>query len=357
IMQGAARGSAAAEMQKRFGCTVSNRFSQLRDDETDPFDVLREAERRYRQRKKRGEAGAVGRAPSSDGPGKWEFQQEHRQLDAPPTPGVLPQAGQRRAPKQGEKQGLNTQRAEAKQDRTEWRSPSREYRYYERERQMQFSMERPTEKLDREKPPRDYGGGRGGVQGRGRGGRVYGRSSDFDQRGKWDFERQSGSAKIEMEQAASIEETAETEKQPEASAGEPLNKVAEGESMEDLVQEMTLDEWKSRQHQSRPKRELNIQKTEPTVPSKAVVIHKSKYSDLRKGDFEGDSSVRRKRVNDITSQLDINFGSLPRPGCGPRGAQDGHGCGRKVEKGPQPKAVVVLVAPNPDDPEDFPALA
>lgn len=49
--------------------------------------------------------------------------------------------------------------------------------------------------------------------------------------------------------------------------------------MEEVAQEMTLDEWKNLQQQNRPKPEFNIRKPESTVPSKAVVIHKSKYRD------------------------------------------------------------------------------
>lgn len=48
---------------------------------------------------------------------------------------------------------------------------------------------------------------------------------------------------------------------------------------ENQVQEMTLDEWKNLQEQTRPKPEFNIRKPESTVPSKAVVIHKSRYRD------------------------------------------------------------------------------
>lgn len=48
--------------------------------------------------------------------------------------------------------------------------------------------------------------------------------------------------------------------------------------MEEVVKEMTLDEWKNLQQRNRPKPEFNIRKPESTVPSKAVVIHKSKYS-------------------------------------------------------------------------------
>ncbi|XP_028942335.1 intracellular hyaluronan-binding protein 4 [Antrostomus carolinensis] len=278
--------------------------------------------------------------------------------------------GQKRVPKRGEQQGFNNRGAEVKQDKTEWRPSFREYRSYETERQAEFPVERnknltrnllfrPIERLDRERPIRGRGGGRGGIRGRGRGGGINRSFDGIDQRGKREFERQSGNDKIGMEQTAPMEETAETAEQPGASEGESLNKVAEGEPMEEVVQEMTLDEWKNLQQQNRPKPEFNIRKPESTVPSKAVVIHKSKYSDdLQKDDFEDDSHVFRRPVNDITSQLDINFGSLPRPGRGSRGARGGRGRGRRVEETtPRPEVVVQLVAPNPDDPEDFPALA
>lgn len=59
-----------------------------------------------------------------------------------------------------------------------------------------------------------------------------------------------------------------------------LYRVPELEAEEEnQVQEMTLDEWKNLQEQTRPKPEFNIRKPESTVPSKAVVIHKSKYRD------------------------------------------------------------------------------
>lgn len=129
---------------------------------------------------------------------------------------------------------------------------------------------------------------------------------------------------------------------------------------ETQVQEMTLDEWKNLQEQTRPKPEFNIRKPESTVPSKAVVIHKSKYrDDMVKDDYEDDSHVFRKPANDITSQLEINFGNLPRPGRGARGGtRGGRGRIRRAENyGPRAEVVMQDVAPNPDDPEDFPALS
>ncbi|NXL82576.1 HABP4 protein, partial [Leptocoma aspasia] len=220
-----------------------------------------------------------------------------------------------------------------------------------------YLLLRPVERLDYERPIRGHGGGRGRMRGRGRGAGLNGSFDGFDQRRKRELERQSGNDKIGMEQTASMEETVETPEQPGTSEGEHLSKPAEGDPMEEVVQEMTLDEWKNIQQRNRPKSEFNIRKPESTVPSRAVVIHKSKYSgDLQKEDFEDTSHVFRKPVNDITSQLDINFGSLPRPGRGSRGARGGRGR-RPEETGPRPVVVVQLVAPNPDDPEDFPALA
>ncbi|NXY45088.1 HABP4 protein, partial [Ceuthmochares aereus] len=363
MMKAAAGGSvaaaAAAVMQEVFGCTVANRFSQLLDDESDPFDFLREAELRRRQRKER---------DSEAGRGWREAQRERLRFGPPRAPAEPPQPGQKQAPKRGEQQGFNIGGAEVKQDKTECRLFFREYHSYETERQREFTVERnknmtaklfrPIEKLIPEKTVRGRGGRRGGM--RGRGGGINRSSNGFDQRGKKEFERHSGNDKSGMERTAPTEESAETAEEPGASEGETLKKVAEGEPMEEVVQEMTLEEWKNLQQQNRPKPEFNIRKPESTFLSKAVVIHKSKYNDdLQKDYYEDDSHVFRRLVNDITCQLDINFGSLPRPARGSRGARGGRGRGhaRRVEETePQPE-VVQLVAPNPDDPEDFPALS
>ncbi|NXI98863.1 HABP4 protein, partial [Psophia crepitans] len=366
MMKGTVGSPVAAVMQESFGCAVANRFYQLLDDESDPFDILREAERQREENKNNDDNGKriykTSDAQHSFSPPETNAQFVLKLPHFPASPPVLYQARQKRAPKRGEQQGFNNRGAEVKQDKIEWRPSFREYRSYETERQAEFTAERnhlfrPIERVDRERPIRGRGGGRGGMRGRGRGGGINRSFNGFDQRGKREFERPSGNDKTGMEQTAPTEESAETAEQPGASEGEPLNKVAEGEPMEEVVQEMTLDEWKNLQQQNRPKPEFNIRKPESTVPSKAVVIHKSKYSnDLQKDDFEDDSHVFRRPVNDITSQLDINFGSLPRPGRGSRGARGGRGRGRRVEEtGPQPE-VVQLVAPNPDDPEDFPAL-
>lgn len=97
-----AAAAAGAVMQESFGCVVANRFHQLLDDESDPFDILREAERRRQQqlqRKRRDEAAAAvaagtgnrgGRSPAGAsghrpgaGGGRRESQKERKSLPAP----------------------------------------------------------------------------------------------------------------------------------------------------------------------------------------------------------------------------------------------------------------------------------
>ncbi|KAM5329407.1 intracellular hyaluronan-binding protein 4 isoform 1-T1 [Glossophaga mutica] len=410
-----AAAAAGAAMQESFGCVVANRFHQLLDDESDPFDILREAERRRQQqlqRKRRDEvaaagtgagvgnrggrspAGASGHRPGAGG-GRRESQKERKGLPAPgaqqpDSPGGGPQTpGHRRTPRRGEQQGWSDSRGtEVTQDRAERRS-YRDYQPCETERQAdstpeKFADDKPVDRFDRDRPLRGRGGPRGGLRSRGRGGPGNRPFDSFDQRGKREFERYGGNDKIAIRtednmggcrvrtwgsgrDTSDVEPSAPAEEPPVVEEpSDPLEegspaKVPELEVEEETqVQEMTLDEWKTLQEQTRPKPEFNIRKPESSVPSKAVVIHKSKYrDDMVKNDCEDDTHVFRKAANDITSQLEINFGNLPRPGRGARGGtRGGRGRIRRAENyGPRAEVVMQEVAPNPDDPEDFPALA
>ncbi|XP_036117252.1 intracellular hyaluronan-binding protein 4 [Molossus molossus] len=405
-----AAAAAGAAMQESFGCVVANRFHQLLDDESDPFDILREAERRRQQqlqRKRRDEAAAAGagnrggRSPAGASGhrlgasgGRRESQKERKSLPAPSaqqpdSPGGGPQpAGQKRTPRRGEQQGWSDSRGtEVMLDRAERRA-YREHQPYETERQADLTPEKvtdekPADRFDRERPLRGRGGPRGGLRSRGRGGLGNRAPDRFDQRGKREFERDGGNDKIAIrtedsvggrgarpwgsgkdpsagEPTAPMEEPPVVEEPPDPlEEGSPA-KVPELEVEEETqVQEMTLDEWKTLQEQTRPKPEFNIRKPESTVPSRAVVIHKSRYrDDVVKDDSEDDAHVFRKAANDITSQLEINFGNLPRPGRGARGGpRGGRGRIRRAENCGSRAEVTKDVAPNPDDPEDFPALA
>ncbi|XP_027265446.1 intracellular hyaluronan-binding protein 4 isoform X7 [Cricetulus griseus] len=406
--------AAGAAMQETFGCVVANRFHQLLDDESDPFDILREAEHRRQQqlqRKRRDEAAAAAAAAAASGAGhrggrspavvsghrpgaagRRESQKERKSLavwsaQQPDSPGGPQPPGQKRTPRRGEQQGWNDSRGTDVLDRAERRS-YREYRPYDTERQAdltaeKFSDEKPVDRFDRDRPLRGRGGPRG-LRSRGRGGPGNRAFDSFDQRGKRDFERYSSNDKVtnrmedsmgscgvrpwgsgkdasDTEPSASMEESSMMEESQGALDEESPAKAPELEvEEENQVHEMTLDEWKNLQEQTRPKPEFNIRKPESTVPSKAVVIHKSRYrDDLVKDDYEDETHVFRKAANDITSQLEINFGSLPRPGRGARGsARGGRGRIRRTENyGPRAEVVIQDVAPNPNDPEDFPALA
>ncbi|XP_043915277.1 intracellular hyaluronan-binding protein 4 isoform X2 [Protopterus annectens] len=369
------RNSMSATMQDGFGCAVTNRFMQLLDDESDPFDILREAEEEKRKKKKKEEAaaGKKGGAAAASKTGKKESQRDRRlpvsdsnwagpaavENSVPPQ-----QLGQKRGFRKGEQQGLSEYRpTEIKNERIERRPVFREQRTYD-EGSAEFGIERPVDRLER--PMR--GRGRGGMRGRGRGGPPPRNVDGFDQRGKRDFERHSGSDRTEIEQNAvtAAEEPAEA-KTTEVPEGDAENKEGTGdaEGEDHWESEMSLDEWKMLQLQSKPKAEFNIRKPDASVLKKAVVIHKSKFKDGLKiededDDEDGDHHYLRRPVNDITSQLDINFGSLSRPGRGGRGrGRGGRGRDRRVAE-TRPEILPELpqgLAPDPYDPEAFPALA
>ncbi|XP_075455389.1 intracellular hyaluronan-binding protein 4 isoform X2 [Ascaphus truei] len=359
-MKGAPSSPVSTAMQETFGCAVANRFYQLLDDESDPFDILQKAEEEKNRRKKDETAGsAASKKAGAQKGGKKETQKERKVLSAGATTEV-PEPQQtvpKRAPKRGEREGQNENYgAEVKVDRVERRTAFREFRPNVIEKPLEYSIEKPLERLDRGRPERGWGGGRGGMRGRGRGG--FPRNVDgVDQRGKREFERHSGSDRAEIEHTP-MEENTETDDTQEVAEGEPDAKMTE-----ESAPEMTLDEWKSLQHQNRPKPEFNIRKPESAVPTKALVIHKSKFKDNLKEEDDDYHPCFRKPANDITSQLDINFGSLARPSRGGRGGPRG-GRGRIRREEPFPHEVVNVppqmehvLAPNPDDPEDFPALA
>ncbi|XP_032873602.1 intracellular hyaluronan-binding protein 4 isoform X1 [Amblyraja radiata] len=447
-MKGVPQACAAAAMQETFGCAVTNRFNHLLDDESDPFDILREAEEK-KQRKKKEDGGGGGRrsragaaagggggggggggaaisSPSSGGPasapgvgasasaakaGRRESQKARKIStggeagfgsaatstgaggirrgggggggETVSVGGGQRREGPRRGPKRTEIRGQNENHdVERKTERSDRRVVFRERRPNEMEGAAEFSFEVPTDRMDRASMR-----GRGG-RGRGRGRGGFPRSvNGFDPRGRREFERHSGNDKVGMKpenkkggsgsrnwgaigddpretEAAPAEEMTEMEEPQEVHEGDAETKVNEGDqeaTVDDGPHEMTLDEWKALQEQTRSKKEFNIRKPDSSVLSKAVVIHKSKYEgdELKEESDDEDHHYFRRSVNDITSKLDINFGSLTRSGRG-RGGARGRGRGKRItETRPEVPAAEMIQtsAPNPDDPEDFPALA
>ncbi|KAJ7424872.1 SERPINE1 mRNA binding protein 1 [Willisornis vidua] len=284
-------------LQEGFGCVVTNRFDQLFDDESDPFEVLRAAESRRKESggggggggSQAGGGGARGPAGaqsgSSGGPGgagqagggagsaakqlRRESQKERknplppfaggdRREDGGGQPGApLRKEGIRRIGRRPDQQQQQQQQQQGEGkpiDRRPERRPPRERRFEKPAEDKgeggEFSVDKPI--IDR--PMR----GRGGL-GRGRGrGRGMGRGDGFDSRGKREFDRHSGSDRSENE----VEEVKE-----------------EG------PKEMTLDEWKAIQSKDRAKVEFNIRKPNEGADGqwkKGFVLHKSKSEELVK---------------------------------------------------------------------------
>ncbi|XP_053285864.1 SERPINE1 mRNA binding protein 1a isoform X2 [Pleuronectes platessa] len=407
------------QMQEGFGCPITNRFDQLFDDESDPFELLKQAEARKK------EAAALPGAAKTAAQGpkhpKKETQKERKvpltdkkeEIQAPVPlkkdgPGVRrmgrkpegdgprPQGGQGFQGGQGEGRPPTDRRPADRRPPRRFERPAGEGG--EKTEGGEFSVEKPIG----DRPMRGRGGpggaGRGARGGRGRG---MARSDGFDSRGKREFDRHSGSDKTslkgeekrggsgshnwgtvkdelnELDQSANTEETPEGEEHPPADSENKENEVEEVK--EEGPKEMTLDEWKAVQDKERAKVEFNIREAnEGAQWTRGFVLHKSK-AEVKKEDLIETPKVEepkpqledehhfRKPANDITSQLEINFGDLGRPSRGrggPRGGRGGRGRGGPGgPEAPRPVRTVrtdkpsSVSVPNVDDPEAFPALA
>ncbi|XP_008405510.1 SERPINE1 mRNA-binding protein 1 isoform X1 [Poecilia reticulata] len=400
------------QMQEGFGCAITNRFDQLFDDESDPFELLKQAEV-----KKKKEAAAPGAAKTAAQAAKQPKKESQKDRKTPladkkeetqaPVPLKKDGAGMRRMGRKPEGEGSRPQggqgdgRPPAERRPVDRRPPRRFERpageTAEKPEGGEFSVEKPVG----DRPMRGRGGGRGGRGGRGRG---MGRSDGFDSRGKREFDRHSGSDRSslkgedkrggsgshnwgtvkdelnELDQSNVTEENPEGEEHPPADSENKRENEVE-EQKEEGPKEMTLDEWKAMQDKERAKVEFNIRKANEGADwNKGFVLHKSKAEQDKKGDLteldiddsKGDEEHHfRKPANDITSQLEINFGDLGRPGRGrggPRGGRGGRGRGgERSERGERGEPTrparggrtdrSSTSVPNVDDPEAFPALA
>uniref|UniRef100_A0A3P9IWH4 SERPINE1 mRNA binding protein 1b n=1 Tax=Oryzias latipes TaxID=8090 RepID=A0A3P9IWH4_ORYLA len=364
-------------LQEGFGCVVTNRFDQLFDDESDPFEVLRAAENK---KKEGAAAGSTKTAAQAAKQPKKESQNDRKnplldKRDESQAPVPLKKEGIRRVGRRPEQQGQPGSQHQGGQgegrpgDKRPDRRPPRERRFEKpAEDKPEAGGEFPADKPSSDRAPRGRGGGRGGRGGRGRG---MGREG-FDSRGKRDFDRHSASDKSNpkseekrggggshnwgnvKDEVNEAEQTAAPETTPEGEENTPAGSENKENEVEEVKpegpKEMTLDEWKAMQDKERTKVEFNIRKPNEGTDSqwkKGYVLHKSKSEDSGEHHF-------RKPANDITSQLEINFGDLGRPGRGRGGARGGRG-GRGG--GGSRTASGGASVPNVDDPEAFPALS
>nr|XP_042117331.1 plasminogen activator inhibitor 1 RNA-binding protein-like [Peromyscus maniculatus bairdii] len=388
-------------LQEGFGCVVTNRFDQLFDDESDPLEILKSAEKK----KKEASGGGVGgpgaksavqaAAQTNSNPGGQTVgkeSQKDRKNPLPPSLGVhdkkeemqpqvaLKKEGIRRVGRRPDQQLQGE--GEITDGRPERQTP-RERRFEKPLEEKgseggEFSADRPII----ERPIR----GRGGLgKGRGGRGRGMGRGDGFDSRGKREFDRHSRSGRssfshysglkhedkrggsgshnwgtvkdelTDLDQSNVTEETPESEEHPVA---DTENKENEVEEVKEGPKEMTLDEWKTIQNKDRAEVEFNIRKPNEGADrqwKKGFVLHKSKSEEAHAEDSVMDHHFR-KPANDITSQLEINFGDLGRPGRGGRGGRSGRGHGGRPNRGIRTDKLSAS-APNVDDPEALPALA
>ncbi|XP_068196486.1 SERPINE1 mRNA-binding protein 1-like isoform X2 [Antennarius striatus] len=401
-------------LQEGFGCVVTNRFDQLLDDESDPFEILKAAECKKKEGAAAGSAKTAAQAAKQP---KKESQKDRKnplldKKEESQAPVPLKKEGIRRVGRRPDQQGQPGSQHQGGQggdgrpaDKRPDRRPPRERRFEKpAEDKPEGGGEFSADKPSGDRPPRGRGGGRGGRGGRGRG---VGRGDGFDSRGKREFDRHSGSDKSNQkgeekragsssnnwgavkEEVSEAEQTAAPETAPEGEENAPAGSENKENEVEEVKnegpKEMTLDEWKAMQDKERTKVEFNIRKPNEGADSqwkKGYVLHKSKSEDRPVGalidaaETEAEAHTLyhkanpdesadhhfRKPANDITSQLEINFGDLGRPGRGRGGARGGRGGrgggGSRTSRGGgrSEKASGVSV-PNVDDPEAFPALA
>uniref|UniRef100_S4RXR4 SERPINE1 mRNA binding protein 1b n=1 Tax=Petromyzon marinus TaxID=7757 RepID=S4RXR4_PETMA len=310
-------------LQEGFGCVINNRFEQLLDDETDPFELLKEAQQKKElagggsakaaakagppgtkpppkkesQRDRRapttGQATdrmvlisgsgprRIGRRPDQQGPFQGPFQGQGGQGQGGPGQGGQGQGGEGRPERRGGGVGFT---GEGRPERRGG-GPRPERRFAERlnEERPDGSTEMSSENRSMDRPPRGRGNFRG-FRGRGRG---IGRNPDgFDGRGKREFERHSGSDKTpsglkpedkrggsgshnwgnakddasEIDQPAATEEHVEHEEVQTTETENKENETDETKDEEEGSKEMTLDEWKAVQEKARAKAQFNIRK-------------------------------------------------------------------------------------------------
>nr|XP_020486179.1 intracellular hyaluronan-binding protein 4-like [Labrus bergylta] len=357
-----------------YGCAVANRFGNLLDDDADPFDLISQVETEKKKNKKEGD----DKKGKQKKPGHKESQKDRR----------LPMASNSQDPvpvrKQQQQQARPGPVMESGDGREEAHSGTKRAAFGDRSTNQvdypqEFSISQPSYNVDS-----DFRG-RGGFRGRRapRGGGGYTRNPDnFYLRGKREHDRHNGSGISPEEKRGGrgpwnwgcVDEAGgelmEVTSDNPVKSEEPQIRVEEenqnqaieedGEMVVQVAMEMTLDEWKALQEVSRPKAEFNIRKAESAIPSKAKVIHQSKHlenlKEIPEDSMDDDSHFLRRSVNDITSLLDINFGSLGRPSRGGRG----RGRGGQTSRPERAKPIMEREhdpAPNPDDPEDFPALS
>ncbi|XP_075218702.1 uncharacterized protein LOC142323226 isoform X2 [Lycorma delicatula] len=354
-------------MENAYGIGVTNRYQLFLDNEDDPLEVLKVQEQEKEAKKKtklsekenKGKPDAKGKVPPVARKGIKETQNLKSQ-DVPKPKEDFNKAKSMRTTGDRVVKYNNENREERNNRKNREDKPSGEYhredrgegRFERRDRDMRTGDSQSKEFRSGETSDTRGRGrgisGRGLSRGRGRGGR-----GGYDGRGKREFDRQSGSAKTEVNNSTqqnaddsgdwSIEKIdgdnppTETGEQKDS---EPVGTSTENEEtaphVEEEQKEMTLDEYRALKG-TRQKPQYNIRKAgegeDPSQWKKMYALQKKKEGDEEEEEEEEyDSSDYPQRVGRQKRVLgiEINFADNVRAGGRGRG---GRGIGRGGPRG------------------------
>ncbi|XP_051157147.1 plasminogen activator inhibitor 1 RNA-binding protein-like isoform X2 [Leptopilina boulardi] len=407
-------------MEATYSITVHNKYSLALDEDEDPLEVLkiREAEKEAKKKEKLSEKENKSKQPETQKSAGTKTQKSRVIKDAQQhTPKIQESKKDQVEKKPSQPRTGGDRNLKFSGESREERNNKRNREDGERQPRNQMDNRRgpPGEHREQREPreprePRDFrgpgdnsrpdfgerrggrGGSRGGGMNRGRGGSRGGRGG-FDNRGKREFDRQSGSDKtgvkpVDKKDGAGshnwgthndeIEESLNQESQdwdaekPEidlstpatteaAKEGEVANTSTEEKPIEEESREITLDEWKAKQG-TRAKPQYNLRKAgegeDLSRWKKMYALEKKKEGEEEDEDDEEYDATeypqrvgRQKRVFDIDIQFSDNRrGGSGRGGRGGRGgrsdrANGGRGFGNRggAPRDTEPRAPVVSV--------------
>ncbi|XP_067124180.1 SERPINE1 mRNA-binding protein 1-like [Centruroides vittatus] len=393
-------------MENTYGIGVKNRYELFYNEEEDPLEILKQQEEERERRKAeklqkdKTKIGKIGNKETKVIQSKKNLKETtqinnnkvQENTDALPKP--------RNSKPFIERTGKQGSREEPKEIEERKNRRNREER-----------LDRPPASVDirdrgdsefrrgRGRGGRGRGRGRGGGGGGGGGGSSGGGFGNYDNRGKREFDRQSGSdksgvkfvdkrdgagahnwgvAKDEMEvqwnppsdENPELGERSGDESLPvennETKENEPTTIEENPESIEEGPKEMTLDEWKREQESKRSVPKFNLRKPgegEDTTQWKKLYVLKKKAKEDDDDEEEDDDDIeeeeefgRRGRQRHLVD-IQINFSDSRRGrgrGRGGRGlgGRGRGGMNRGGAKGPKSEQL----APRVDDWNDFPSL-
>ncbi|XP_037779571.1 plasminogen activator inhibitor 1 RNA-binding protein-like [Penaeus monodon] len=375
-------------MENSYGIGVRNRYELFYNEDVDPMDLLKQSEKVKDKAAEKENKGKTAKAKAPVVKKGVKTEPAPKAADKTSVP-----ATQQKGPR------TNDGRANTNDGRVKF--SDREERNNRRNRPEGEFRDGP--------PPRfDGGEGRGMGRGRGRGmgrgrGRGRGAPGAPDNRGKREFDRQSGmmttgvksvdkregsgsynwgSDKDQIEEqlnatpAGNSDHDSSTENVEKPADDNGANAEGEEPKEEESVKEMTLDEWKAMQG-ARNKPSFNIRRAgegENQAQWKKTYVLKKKEVEVESDDGESEEEVHHGRRK-VLLDIDFQFSDSPARGRGRGRGRGGIGRGRggeRMERGGRGggrgerrggslnsrggRGMPRQEAPKMDDERDFPSL-